>query len=214
MTRDDAPAYDHAQAEWYRQHHEKNLRTRLTTWRERSLLARALAGVGPLSSILDAPCGSGRFFPVLADIDGATLTGADNSEGMLAVAARSEVVRRHGIRLVNTSLFATSFADCEFDCVVCMRFMHHLANAADRRTVLTELRRITRRSVIVSLWVDGNWQSRQRRQHAPTAGFGRRNWIARDVIEPEILDCGFSIVGHYDVAPLLSMWRYYVLARS
>jgi len=214
MTRSDAPAYDHAQAAWYEEHHKKNLRTRLTTWRERSLLTRALASVGPIASILDAPCGSGRFFPVLAHLDGAALTGADNSEGMLDVAARSESARQRDIRLVNTSLFATCFADREFDCVVCLRFLHHLALEYDRRTVLSELRRITRRSVILSLWVDGNWQARNRRRHVPTPGFGRRNWIAREAIEREIADSGLSILRHYDVAPRLSMWRFYMLERT
>ena len=214
VTRNDAPVYDATRAAWYDEHHRKNLRTRLTTWRERNLLARALATLGPLGSILDAPCGSGRFFPVLTTVRDATLTGADNSAEMLDVAARSDSARMHGVRLVNTSLFATSFADREFDCVVCMRFLHHLSMDTDRRTVLAEIRRISRRWAIVSLWVDGNWQARNRRQRPPTAGFGRRNWIARDVIERELTQSGFSIVRHYDVAPMLSMWRLYVLERS
>jgi SAM-dependent methyltransferase len=210
----DAPTYDHAQAAWYDAHHRKNLRTRITTWRERALLARALGSIAPLGSILDAPCGSGRFFPVLVAQTDAELVGADNSDGMLAVAAETEAVRAGRVRLVNASLFGSNLPSEAFDCVVCMRFMHHLALAEDRLHVLAELRRLTRRYLVVSLWVDGNLQARRRPPSEPIAGFGRRGWIRRAALEREFAQSSLRVQRYFDVARWWSMWRFYVLEKT
>ena len=207
-------SYDQPRAEWYEEHHRKNLRTRLTTWRERSLLSRALASIGPCASLLDVPCGGGRFFPVLLASRAPEILAADNSVAMLAVAAATQGVRSGRIRLLETSLFSLALGADAVDCIVCMRFMHHLALEADRRRVLAELHRVTRRWVVFSLWVDGNLQAWRRQPRPPVAGFGRRQWVPRERIEAELAASGFRVLRRFDVAPRWSMWRYYVLEKS
>jgi ubiquinone/menaquinone biosynthesis C-methylase UbiE len=209
----DAPRYDLEGAQRYDAHHEKNLRTRLTTWRERSLLRRALAGLGPVESILDMPCGGGRFFPALIHATAGEIIGADNSAGMLAVAARSPEVMAGRIRLLETSAFAIALPDRTVDCVVSERFFHHLALAEDRLRALAEMRRVTRRYLVLSLWVDGNLQARRRGPRQPVPGYGRRGVLPRTVAEVEFATAGFALRAAYDLLPRVSMWRLYALEK-
>jgi SAM-dependent methyltransferase len=210
----DAPRYDHDGAARYDAHHEKNLRTGITTWRERSLLQRALARLGRIDSILDIPCGGGRFFPALIHATAGEIVAADNSPGMLEVAARSAAVQSRRIRLLETSAFAIALPDAAVDCVVSERFFHHLARSDDRLRALAEMRRVARRYLALSLWVDGNLQARRRPPRADVPGYGRRGWVARATAEAEFAQAGFVVRGRYDLLPGLSMWRLYALEKS
>lgn len=209
--------YSHADAERYVAHHNKNWRTRLTTWRERNTLRTALSALGAIESVLDVPCGTGRFWPVLLATGARRIFAADNSEGMLTVSGTSEPELSTRVTLLNTSIFAIDLPDEIVDCSVSLRFFHHLAVAADRLQALRELHRVSRKFVLVSLWVDGNLQARRRmRKNAdtlPTPGFGPRRCIARSVIETEFTQAGFAVHGWRDVAPGLSMWRLYTLEK-
>ena len=210
--------YTLAGAQHYAAHHRKSWRTRLTTWRERDTLRAALAQLEPLESILDVPCGVGRFWPVLAATGAQRLYAADNSEGMLTVARDMEPALCARLTLLNTSVFDIALPDDAVDCTVCLRFFHHLAVSADRMQALRELWRVSRKHVLVSLWVDGNLQARRRGARAivrgPTAGFGARRFISRNVIEAEFAHAGFTVRGWRDVAPGISMWRLYILEKN
>jgi len=209
----DAPKYDLAGAVRYDAHHEKNLRTRITTWRERALLRRALAGLGHIESILDIPCGGGRFFPALIHATPGEILAADNSAGMLAVAARSPEVLAGRIRLLETSAFALALPDSAVDCIVSERFFHHLALREDRLRALAEMRRVARRFLVLSLWVDGNLQARRRGPRPPVPGYGRRGVVARADVEAEFASAGWALRASYDVLPRVSMWRLYALEK-
>ncbi len=209
-------------AQHYAQHHEKNLRTRITTYRERQLLAKALRHIGRTSTVLDLPCGTGRFWPAIMSSGVDTIIAADNSEGMLTVARESSPefaahIQRNQIQLLNTSIFDIALPDNAVDAISCMRFFHHLALHKDRLLALQELRRVTRKHLLVSLWVDGNLQSgRRMRKDArtpATEGYGPRRCVRRRDFESECQAAGFSIEQHYDVAPGWSMWRLYVLRK-
>ena len=205
-------------AKHYAAHHDTSLRTRITTWRERALLATALRHIGGAESVLDVPCGTGRFWPVLFGSGAQEIIAADNSDGMLEVARAAWPGWADRLRLLNTSIFALDLPDGAVDVVSCMRFMHHLALPEDRARALSELRRVCRRYVIASLWVDGNLQSGRRlrhdARHPPTAGYGPRRCLPRAAFERECAAAGLAIETWFDVAPGWSMWRFYVLRKT
>lgn len=209
----DIVAYDTEQASAYRLHHRKNLRTRLTTVRERALVKRAFGVFAPALQVLDLACGTGRFWSVIEARAG-TVVALDNSEAMLheALAQAAPNLNRH---VACGSVFRLPFADACFDVVVCMRLLHHFAHREDRMAALTEIRRITAHGAIVSLWTDGNAPGRRRlqqqRQLALPRGFGRRICIERTVIEEDFVAAGFGAATGYDLAPRVSMWRIYAL---
>jgi ubiquinone/menaquinone biosynthesis C-methylase UbiE len=209
----DPVAYDADRAAAYHRHHEKNLRTRISTLRERSLARRALATLRSTDALLDVACGTGRFWPVV-DRSAKSIVALDNSASMLEQAfahATSNPARR----AVCGSAFRLPFRDRTFDAILCMRFLHHLAHRDDRIAALADMRRVVRHGAVVSLWVDGCREGRRRVREQNAAalprGFGRRVCIERTEIERDFADAGFVRSIAFDFAPRLSMWRVYAL---
>lgn len=206
--------YDPQRARHYQAHHAKNLRTRLTTWRERRCLLHALQDAGRPDSALDLPCGTGRFWPVFVAAGVRTLIAGDGSPGMLAVAEANRIGPDIPQRLVESSAFRMTLPDDCVDFAACLRFYHHLAMADDRRQLLSELRRVSRRYAAISLWVDGNLAGNRRLQRPPPPdepGYGKRRCRRRGEVEAEFAAAGFRIRAHYDVWPRIYMWRLYLL---
>ncbi len=112
--------------------------------RKRRALEVALAHLGPVQSVLDVPCGTGRFTEHLA-AGGRAYVGADAAAAMLRAAA----ARRAGARFVAADLARLPFADRSFDAAVCIRLMHLVRDAELRAAFLRELARVTRIGVIV-----------------------------------------------------------------
>lgn len=206
--------YDPNRARHYEEHHAKSLRTRLTSWRERQVLRHALRDAGHPESALDLPCGTGRFWPVFARAGVTRLVAADGSKGMLQVAEANRLGPGMPAELLETSAFDMALPDRCVDFAACLRFYHHLSMPHDRQRLLSELRRVSRRHVAVSLWVDGNLAGNRRLRKpppAPVAGYGKRLCRRRSEVEGEFREAGFRIVRHYDVWPHVYMWRLYLL---
>ena len=129
------------------------------------LYRRALALVGEPGLVLDLPCGAGRFWPLLAEKPNRVIIGADNSESMLKIATQAQpadVVKR--VQTLHTSAFDIALPDNAVDSIFCMRLLHHIGEAEHRLTILREFERVTRDSVILSLWVDGNFKAWKRKR--------------------------------------------------
>ncbi len=206
--------YSRDRARHYQVHHDKSLRTRLTTWRERACLGHALRDAGSPKTALDLPCGTGRFWPVFADAGVESLIAGDGSAGMLEVAAANRLGPKRPEQLVETSAFDMDLPDQCVDFAACMRFYHHLAMPGDRQALLGELKRVSRRHAAVSLWVDGNLAGNRRLRKPPPPdepGYGKRRCRRRQEVEAEFEQAGFRIVRSYDVWPLIYMWRLYLL---
>ena len=216
MSQADKDHYPPVRAGAYALHHDKSARTKLTSGRERRLLARALRRAGSTPVVLDIPCGTGRFWPAIASCGTKRLIAADNSEGMLEVARRNTLGAAFPEQLINTSVFAIDIADDAVDFVACMRFFHHLAHRQDRLAALSEIKRVTRRFAAVSLWVDGNLGAWRRRRRGPPTlqrGYGKRICIPRAEIEGDFAAADLQVVDHFDVWPRLTMWRMYLLEK-
>ncbi len=207
--------YDLPLARDYQRKHRTGLRRRLTHWRENQLARRALQIAGNPRSVLDMPCGAGRFWPMLAEQPERRLLAGDNSPAMLEIARASAdpaaLARFETVRALDA--FALVLPDNAVEHVLCMRLLHHFSQPADRLRLLGELHRVASRGVTVSLWVDGNRQA-QRRARADArrdqAEWSRRV-AARGVVEAEFGQAGFRVRRHFDVLPGWSMWRLYVL---
>jgi len=213
----DKDHYSLHRADAYATHHEKSARTKLTTRRERKLLSRALARAGHPRVVLDLPCGTGRFWPAIAEAGAERLIAADNSAGMLEVAGRNRLGPAFPEQLINTSMFAVDVPDESVDFFACMRFFHHLAHREDRLAALAEIKRVTRRFAAISLWVDGNlgaWRRRGRQPPTLERGYGKRICISRRAIESDFAAAGFNVLERYDAWPRLAMWRTYLLEKA
>jgi SAM-dependent methyltransferase len=214
--------YDDAHAAQYFAKHQDSLARRLSHWRDVQLARKALAQAGAPRQVLDLPCGAGRFWPLLAEDRQREIIAADNAEAMLSTALANQpadVVAR--VKPLRTSAFAIDLPDAAVDSIFCMRLLHHIREPEHRLAMLREFHRVTRDSVIVSLWVDGNYKAwkrnrlEQRRARAGrTSANANRFIVARGVIEAEFAKAGFVIQNHFDFLPRYAMWRVYLLRKS
>lgn len=152
--------YDDQHAQRYLRKHKESLGRRLSHWRDEQLARKALALAGDPGLVLDLPCGAGRFWPLLAEKPNRVIIGADNSESMIKTALQgqpADVVKR--VQPLHTSAFDIALPDNAVDSIFCMRLLHHIGESEHRQVILREFERVTRDSVIVSLWVDGNFKA-------------------------------------------------------
>ena len=97
------------------------------------------------TALLDVPCGTGRFFPAYVDA-GVTALGMDISEDML------RETKGKGVPTERGTIFAIDCSRAFFDVALCVRFLN-LIEAPDVARALSELQRVARREVAVTLRV-------------------------------------------------------------
>jgi cyclopropane fatty-acyl-phospholipid synthase-like methyltransferase len=214
--------YDEAHARRYFHKHQNGLSRRLSHLRDVQLARKALQLAGDPNLVLDLPCGAGRFWPMLAEKANRVIIGADNSADMVATACKMQpasIVER--VRPMQTSAFDINLPDNAVDSIFSMRLMHHIGEASHRLAMLREFHRVSRDSVIVSLWVDGNFKAwkrqrsesrRARRGEGPD--YQNRFLLPVSTVEAEFVQAGFRIQERLDFLPLYAMWRVYVLRKE
>lgn len=103
-------------------------------------------------TVLDVPCGTGRFLPLYADF-GLHVTGVDISEEMLAVARNKltnlSAAQRRRIHLEQESILGDEWFH-EHDCVVCVRLLH-LVSQRECGRILERLCSTARSRVILTV---------------------------------------------------------------
>jgi SAM-dependent methyltransferase len=152
------------------------------------LLARPSAEAhGRFGRVLDAPCGTGRLTDTLAPLT-EQLVGLDVSRAMLTAAPEAF----GGVARIEASVFALPFATATFDVVVACRLLHHFSSPEDRRAILGELARVTRRFVVLSYWDAASWHAWRRRAPGP---FRRRGHDTRVAIAARTLDADLAAAG-------------------
>lgn len=210
--------YDLDRSQQYFSKHRTGLYRRLSTWRDLAIARRALTLAGDPKVVLDLPCGAGRFWPLLAEKPDRRILAADSSEEMLRVAAERqprELVER--VERFQCSAFEIGLADGSVDNIFCMRLLHHMAESSHRVALLKEFHRVTRDSVCISLWVDGNYKAFRRTKvvaRRPQGDHHSRYVVERRTVESEFEQAGFQIKGHVDFLRFYSMWRIYVLRKE
>ena len=114
---------------------------------QRQWVERLLRSVTPGGSVLDAPCGTGRYFEVIAEA-GLRVVGIDQSSGMLAQA------RSRGIAssLEQLSLQELSY-DGQFDAVMTVDAMEN-APPEDWALVLANLHRSAKPGALIYMTVE------------------------------------------------------------
>jgi len=141
------------EVEDYERRRYRGLDQRIVHSREMRILDKVFRRIttpGPLS-VLDAPCGYGRFSGFLLG-RAAFLASSDLSAAMVERAAskRSESNSPHGV--VADLKQGLPFVPQAFGAVFSMRFFHHLHRSEDRLHVLEEFHRVSGRWAVVSFY--------------------------------------------------------------
>jgi SAM-dependent methyltransferase len=194
------------------------LARKVLDWRFIQVARNALKLADQPCLVLDLPCGVGGAWSLLAEKDNRVIIGADHSAELIAQVCAgqpAEVAKR--VQPLQTSAFSIELSENSVDCIFSMDLVHRLGEADERLTMLREFHRVTRDSVILSTWVDGNLKAwRQRRGESarqPGASQPPRVIPAR-CLEEEFRQAGFIVQKHIDLIPLLHMWRIYILRKE
>jgi len=184
---------------------------------EQNIARKAVTQAGNPGSVLDIPCGAGRFWNVLAANQSRKLYAMDNSQHMIdAALAGQEHAISDRFETLQASAFEIPMAENAVECVFCIRLLHHFGRHEDRLALLKEFSRVTADSIIISLWVDGNylaWRRKRNEMHRKSHRYKNRFVIPASVYESEVAESGLKIDKHFDLFPCLSMWRMYVLRK-
>jgi ubiquinone/menaquinone biosynthesis C-methylase UbiE len=122
----------------------KRLRRNARKW---AAIQKALALTSGVKSVVDLPCGTGRFTGHLARA-GYEVVGSDISAEMMGQAAKLPSVQHANIRgYVRADAEKLPFASKSADCVMSIRFLFHV-DPETRRRMLREFGRVSRRWVI------------------------------------------------------------------
>jgi ubiquinone/menaquinone biosynthesis C-methylase UbiE len=119
--------------------------------RDRTLVSRAVRGLGAMDRLLDLPCGTGRFTPVLQRRVKKVVS-ADISLEMMGVAASK--FPSPGASYVQCSIEGLPFQDSSFDLTFTARFLLHLPEGL-RQAALSELARVSKRWVFFDCLMEG-----------------------------------------------------------
>jgi len=202
--------------EYYRKHQTGPFGRRISNYWEQRMANKALKLAGNPKSVLDLPCGTGRFWELLAQDPDRQLLAADYSEAMLTVAQEErppETVSRFSV--FQSSAFDIQLPDNAVENIFCMRLLHHIGESEDRLRILNEFHRVASGSVCISLWVDGNYKAWKRQRavvnRPKRKRFDNRFLHTRQQVEAEFAQAGFRIRGKVDFLPRYAMWRTYVL---
>jgi len=170
---------------------------------EMALIDRAFELVPRDYRILDLPCGAGRVSVHLAK-RGYEVSCADYSEAMLDITR--QVVAENGLHcpVEKQDIEALTFADRQFDAVICFRLFHHFPNAALRQKAVSELCRVARKQVAVSYFSPFAVTTIKRRLQARFAGrVPQKHATPLAEVERYFRTHGFRLVRNFARSPFL-----------
>ena len=204
---------DAAVAADYDQHRFMTPQRQRRNTRKWRAIQRALDRTTGVRSVLDLPCGTGRFTGDLAG-SGLDVIGSDISLQMMREAAVSPRLEDAGILgYVQADAEALPFRTESVDCIVSIRFMFHV-DPITRRRILREMGRVSRRWLVIDYrhrysarWV--LWQVRH------TLGLLRQTpeRVSRKDLRSEFQDAGLKIHSVIPVRRWLSD-KWIVLAEA
>jgi len=206
--------YDATFSQRYARSRREKPSRRFANFWEIHMARKALRIAGDPRSVLDLPCGTGRFWAMLAADSARTLLAGDSSRDMIEMAKASHpasiAARFH---CLHTDALNIDLPENAVDNIFCMRLMHHVHDPATRIRIYREFARVTRDSMCISLRIDGNFSAwRRARRHSRNGKHGvNRNVIGAGQAEQEFVEAGLRIIGRVDLLPHYSMWRTYVL---
>ena len=135
---------------------------RLSTQRERHLIAKLLRAQGRVGTLLELPCGGGRLSPSFAPWT-ELLVQADTGWGQLLHANRRPTLPVPRV-LLAASGFHVPFRDGSLDGVACVRLSHHLPTVEERHRLLRELLRVAHRYVLMTFFDHHSLKNRLRQR--------------------------------------------------
>jgi ubiquinone/menaquinone biosynthesis C-methylase UbiE len=188
---------DVAVADGYDSWRYETARGRRRNRRDLAAIAHALDEASrrgwPIGSALDLPCGTGRLVPLLRK-RGIAAVAADISLEMMRVARQKLGAT---LPLLQCDADAIPYRDASVDCVFAIRFMFHL-DREGRRRILMEMRRVSRRWLVVDFRHRYNFRYIGWRIRHELGLLARVQFrFSRRILREELAEAGLRLAGIY-----------------
>jgi len=138
------------QAEKYAARFDRGSRARIDR-REQRAVKNIFAALADCRSVLDVPCGAGRFARTLGE-GGRRVLGVDSAIEILVHARKRAARPGFHLRFIHGDASKLPFPDDAVDAVFCNRLLHHILKPEERAVILRELHRVSRRYVVISFF--------------------------------------------------------------
>ena len=204
---------DETKAELYAKRFESGSRKRIDK-REQHAVRKIFAGLKSCHSVLDVPSGAGRVINTLSQ-GGRRVIEADVAFEILEYAQGKAVKLKVDAQALQGDAARLPLVSGAVDCVFSNRLLHHIHASSERRALLREFHRVSRRYAVVSFF---NYKGL-----AQIRGFLKRlkgrvppyaNQPTQDEFHEEVAQCGFSVKA---VVPTGMPWvsqKYFVLEKA
>ena len=219
---DFSSSYTDEHAQEYFKKFRRGLPRLIANLLEKYMVYRALKAIsGKTSSILDYPCGTGRFWNTIGKFKFSKFYVADYNKSMISVGLnrRGKVVSKITDSF-RDSIFKTILKTNFVDVIASIRFIHHISKSEDRIKVLKEYRRITKKYLIISLWTDGNYLAYRhkrklikKRKKDPAYQPRDRVLIPQKQFLKEVELAGFKVEKRISMLPLYEKWNIFILKK-
>lgn len=202
MERSYGPVASEDQVREYERRRYRSIDQRLMSHLEWRTVARLLDRVGVSgATVLDVPCGYGRFTGRLAERGGLPLV-ADVSVHMVV---RTRQGFSPAVPGAGVDVLALPFADASVDGALVMRLLHHLPDS-ERRQALGEVARVIREWAILSAYTVAPLHRLLRRiQRRPPKE------ASLSLLGEEMASVGLEIVESRPVLPYLHAQRIFLV---
>ena len=172
--------------------------------RKWKMIERALTHAGTIRTILDLPCGTGRFTGHLARA-GYDVVGSDIAMEMMQVAANqlAGTPRLHGY--VRADAERLPLADGTIDCVMSIRFLLHI-DPATRISIIREMARVSTRWLILDYRHKHSYRymTLRLRRALGVPSARKLPQVSRTEMTSELAAAGVRVVKIFPIAPFFS----------
>ncbi len=203
----DYPARRRYQNRSYAAHYDGarygGIQGRIKNWNTLSTINRALKYVNNGSLILDVPCGTGRLAPLILH-NGFSWIGADISFEMMEVARKKVDVFKNVAGNVRLEAEYMPFKSASIDCVASIRFIYHVPTRGGRIAILREMRRISKKWVVIDYNYPNPVRALYRRIGHLVRTPKRKRRLTMEEIHIELADAGLKVYKAFPVSRVLS----------
>lgn len=186
--------------EEYRRTRYKGIDQKVVNKRERKILEKIFESIEEKSiSILDVPCGYGRFSELLLK-KSLNLTSADVFFPMVLTARKYSPPPNSPHHFLVGDIKHLPLKDNSFDCIVTIRLFQHILHSSARFQILKELHRVTKKFVILSFYRYNLLHSVERWVRCRIKNVNKKiNMLPLGDFEKELSSIGFKVLSLFPV---------------
>lgn len=186
--------------EEYRRTRYKGIDQKIINKKEHKILKKIFGSIeGKNISILDVPCGYGRFSELLLKRS-SNLTSADISFPMVLATRRYAPFTNSNHHFLVGDIKHLPLKENSFDCIITIRLFQHILNSSIRCQILKELHRVAKKIVIISFYRYNILHSIERWIRCRTKNIKKRIiMLPLDDFVKELNSVGFKVLNLFPV---------------